>query len=220
MFGKDETALTRYVAGVVKKVVVDGLLGQYGTDNFLPRAGDSVQTFTRYAKAGYDLNVILPSDSWSRLAVLVAANKTSDTNAYYEAIKTVGVERRQDGETIIIDVSDAPEKFKASFAGFIEAGVVKTCGPNVAFELPKAKPQVTEADIVDMLSGTKRPDIDLAENKETVLSLVRSWVERAKNTMPRGAVTSEFGLWIRGGCPRVVFVPVTGKSVFRFCRQN
>lgn len=203
VFGKDETALTRYVAGVVKKVVVDGLLGQYGTDNFLPRAGDSVQTFTQYAKAGYDLNVILPSDAWTRLAVLVAENKSAGTNAYYEAIKTVGVKQRQDGEMIIIDVSDAPEKFKASFAAFIEAGVVKTCGPNVAFELPKAKPQVTEADIVDMLSGTKRPDIDLAENKEMVLSLVKSWVERAGSKMPRGAVTSEFGRWIKAVAPEL-----------------
>lgn len=203
VFGKDETALTRYVAGVVKKVVVDGLLGQYGTDNFLPRAGDSVQTFTQYAKAGYDLNVILPSDAWSRLAVLVAANKFAGTNVYYEAIKTVGVKQRQDGETIIIDVGDAPEKFKVSFAAFIEAGVVKACGPNVAFELPKAKPQVTEADIVDMLSGTKRPEIDLAENKETVLSLVKSWVERAGSKMPRGAVTSEFGLWIKDVAPEL-----------------
>lgn len=203
VFGKDETALTRYVAGVVKKVVVDGLLGQYGTDNFLPRAGDSVQTFTQYAKAGYDLNVILPSDAWSRLAVLVAANKSAGSNAYYEAIKTVGVKQRQGGETIIIDVSEAPEKFKVSFAAFIETGVVKTCGPNVAFELPKAKPQITEADIVDMLSGTKRPDIDLAENKETVLSLVRSWVERAGSKMPRGAVASEFGLWIKAVAPEL-----------------
>lgn len=203
VFGKDETALTRYVAGVVKKVVVDGLLGQYGTDNFLPRAGDSVQTFVQYAKAGYDLNAILPSDAWSRLAVLVAANKSAGTNAYYEAIKTVGVKQRQDGETIIIDMSDATEKFKASFAGFIEAGVVKTCGPNVAFELPKAKPQVTEADIVDMLSGTKRPDIDLAENKETVLSLVKVWVERAGGKMPSGAVNSEFGLWIKAVAPEL-----------------
>lgn len=203
VFGKDETALTRYAAGVVKKVVVDGLLGQYGTDNFLPRAGDSVQTFTQYAKAGYDLNVILPSDAWSRLAVLVAANKSAGTSAYYEAIKTVGVKQRQDGETIIIDVSDAPEKFKVSFAAFIEAGVVKTCGPNVAFELPKATPQVTEADIADMLSGTKRPDIDLAENKETVLSLVKSWVERAGSKMPRGAVSSEFGLWIKAVAPEL-----------------
>lgn len=203
VFGKDVTALTRYVAGVVKKVVVDGLLGQYGTDNLLPRAGDSVQTFTRYAKAGYDLNVILPSDVWSRLAVLVAANKSAGSNTYYEAIKTVGVKQRQDGETIIIDVSDAPEKFKASFAAFIEAGVVKACGPNVAFELPKAKPQITEADIVAMLAGAKRPEIDLAENKETVLSLVRSWVERARNTMPRGAVTSEFGLWIKAVAPEL-----------------
>lgn len=203
VFGKDVTALTRYVAGVVKKVVVDGLLGQYGTDNFLPRAGDSVQTFAQYAKAGYDLNVILPSDTWQRLAVLVAANKTAGTNAYYEAIKTVGVKQRQDGETIIIDVSDAPEKFKASFAGFIEAGVVKACGQNVAFELPKAKPQVTEADIVDMLSGTKRPDIDLAENKERVLSLVKSWVERAGSKMPRDAVTSDFGLWIKAVAPEL-----------------
>lgn len=203
VFGKDETALTRYVAGVVKKVVVDGLLGQYGTDNFLPRAGDSAQTFTRYAKAGYDLNVILPSDAWARLAVLVAANKSAGTSTYYEAIKTVGVKQRQDGETIIIDMSDAPEKFKVSFAAFIEAGVVKACGPNIAFELPKAKPQVTEADIVDMLSGTKRPDIDLAENKEKVLSLVKSWVERAVNKMPRGAVTSEFGLWIKAVAPEL-----------------
>lgn len=203
VFGKDETALTRYVAGVVKKVVVDGLLGQYGTDNFLPRAGDSVQTFTQYAKAGYDLNAILPSDAWSRLAVLVAANKSAGTSAYYEAIKTVGVKQRQDGETIIIDVSDATEKFKVSFAAFIEAGVVKTCGPNVAFELPKAKPQITEADIVDMLSGTKRSDINLAETKETVLSLVRSWVERAGSKMPRGAVTSEFGLWIKAVAPEL-----------------
>lgn len=203
VFGKDITALSRYVAGVVKKVVVDGLLGQYGTDNFLPRAGDSVQTFTQYAKAGYDLNVILPADAWQRLAVLVAANKLVGTSAYYEAIKTVGVKQRQDGETIIIDVGDAPEKFRVSFAAFIEAGVVRACGPNVAFELPKAKPQVTEADIVDMLSGTKRPDIDLAENKETVLSLVKSWVERAGSKMPRGAVTSEFGLWIKAVAPEL-----------------
>lgn len=203
VFGKDETALTRYVAGVVKKVVVDGLLGQYGTDNFLPRAGDSAQTFAQYAKAGYDLNVILPADVWQRLAVLVAANKLVGTSSYYEAIKTVGVKQRQDGETIIIDVSDAPEKFNVSFAAFIEAGVVKACGPNVAFELPKAKPQVTEDDIIDMLSGTKRPDIDLAENKETVLSLVKSWVERAGSKMPRGAVTSEFGLWIKAVAPEL-----------------
>ena len=203
VFGKDETALTRYVAGVVKKVVIDGLLGQYGTNNFLPRAGDSVQTFAQYTKAGYDLNAILPSDAWTRLAVLVAANKSAGTNAYYEAIKTVGVKQRLGGETIVIDVSDAPEKFKASFAGFIEAGVVKTCGPNVAFELPKAKPQVTEADIVDMLSGTKRPDIDLAENKETVLSLVKAWVEGAGSKMPSGAVTSEFGLWIKAVAPEL-----------------
>lgn len=203
VFGKDVTALTRYVAGVVKKVVIDGLQGQYGTDNFLPRSEDSVQTFSQYAKAGYDLNAILPSDKWFRLAVLVAANKSAGTNVYYEAIKTVGVKQRQDGETIIIDVGDAPEKFKVSFAGFIEAGVVKTCGPNVAFELPKAKPQVTEADIVDMLSGTKRSDIDLAENKETVLSLVRSWVERAGSKMPSGAATSEFGLWIKAVAPEL-----------------
>lgn len=203
VFGKDETALTRYVAGVVKKVVVDGLLGQYGTNNFLPRAGDSVQTFTRYAKAGYDLNAILPSDAWARLAVLVAANKSAGTSAYYEVIKTVGVKQRQDGETIIIDMSDAPEKFKVSFAAFIEAGVVKTCGPNVAFELPKAKPQITESDIVDMLSGTKHPDIDLAQNKETVLSLVKSWVERAGSKMPHGAATSEFGLWIKAVAPEL-----------------
>ena len=203
VFGKDVTALTRYVAGVVKRVVIDGLQGQYGTDNFLPRSEDSVQTFSQYAKAGYVLNDILPSDAWSRLAVLVAANKSAGTNAYYEAIKTVGVNQRQDGETIIIDVGDAPEKFKVSFAAFIEAGVVKACGPNVAFELPKAKPQVTEADIVDMLSGTKRPDIDLAENKEMVLSLVKSWVERAGSKMPRVAVTSEFALWIKAIAPEL-----------------
>lgn len=203
VFGKDETALTRYVAGVVKKVVVDGLLGQYGTDNFLSRAGDSVQTFNQYAKAGYDLNVILPSDSWSRLAVLVAANKSAGTNTYYESIKTVGVKQRQDGGTIVIDVSDAPEKFKVSFAAFIEEGVVKACGPNVAFELPKAKPKITEDDIVAMLAGAKRPEIDLAENKETVLSLVKSWVERAGSKMPRGAVTSEFGLWIKAAAPEL-----------------
>lgn len=203
VFGKDVSALTRYVAGVLKKVVVDGLLGQYGTNNFLPRAGDSVQTFAQYAKAGYDLNAILPSDQWFRLAVLVAANKQAGTNSYYEAIKTVGVKQRQDGETIIIDVSDAPEKFKTSFAGFIEAGVVKACGPNVAFELPKAKPQITEADIVDMLSGTKRPDIDLAENKETVLPLVKAWVERAGSKMPSGAVNNEFCLWIKAVAPEL-----------------
>ena len=203
VFGKDETALTRYVAGVVKKVVVDGLLGQYGTNVFLPRAGDSVQTFTQYAKAGYDLNVILPSDAWSRMAVLVAANKSADTNAYYESIKTVGVKQRQDGETIVIDVTEAPEKFKVSFAAFIEAGVVRACGPNVAFELPNAKPQITEDDIVAMLAGTKRPDVDLAENKETVLSLVKSWVERAGSKMPRNAVTSEFGLWIKAVAPEL-----------------
>lgn len=203
VFGKDEAAMTRYIAGVVKKVVVGGLLSQYGTDNFLPRAGDSAQTFTKYAKAGYDLNVILPSDAWQRLAVLVAANKSAGTNAYYEAIKTVGVKQRQDGETIIIDVSDAPEKFRGSFAAFIEAGVVKACGQNVAFELPKAKPQVTEADIVDMLSGTKRPDIDLVENKEAVLLLVKSWVERAGSKMPRDAAISEFGLWIKAVAPEL-----------------
>lgn len=197
VFGKDVTALTRYVAAVVKKVVIDGLQGQYGTDNFLPRSEDSVQTFSQYAKAGYDLNAILPSDQWFRLAVLVAANKQAGTSAYYEAIKTLGVKQRLDGETIVIDVSDAPEKFKVSFAAFIEAGVVKACGPNVAFELPKAKPQITEADIVDMLSGGKRPDINLAENKETILSLVKAWVERAGSKMPSGAVNSEFGLWIK-----------------------
>ena len=203
VFGKDVTALTRYVAGVVKKVVIDGLQGQYGTDNFLPRSGDSVQTFAQYAKAGYDLNVILPSDPWFRLAVLVAANKVVDTSAYFEAIKTVGVKQRQDGEKIIIDATDAPEKFKVSFADFIEAGVIKLCGTNVAFELPKAKPEITEADIVDMLSGTKRPDIDLAENKETVLSLVKTWIERAGSKMPRGATSSEFGLWIKAVAPEL-----------------
>ena len=203
VFGKDITALARYVAGVVKKVVIDGLQGQYGTDNFLSRSEDSVQTFSQYAKAGYDLNTILPSDQWFRLAVLVAANMRAGTSAYYEAIKTVGVKQRLGGETIVIDASDAPEKFKVSFAAFIEAGVVKACGPNVAFELPKAKPQVTEADIVDMLSGTKRPDIDLAENKETILSLVKAWVERAGSKMPRGAVNSEFGLWIKSVAPEL-----------------
>lgn len=203
VFGKDVTALTRYVAGVVKKVVIDGLQGQYGTDNFLPRSEDSVQTFSQYAKAGYDLDAILPSDQWFRLAVLVAANKQAGTSAYYEAIKTDGVNQRMDGEKIIIDVSDAPEKFKVSFAGFIEAGVVKSCGPNVAFELPKAKPQITEADIVDMLSGSKRPDIDLAENKETILPLVKAWVERAGSKMPSGAVSSEFGLWIKAVAPEL-----------------
>lgn len=203
VFGKDVTALTRYVAGVVKKVVIDGLQGQYGTDNFLPRAGDSVQTFAQYAKAGYDLNVILPSDPWFRIAVLVAANKQVGTSTYHEAIKTVGVKQRQDGETIIIDVGDAPEKFKVSFADFIEAGVIKPCGTNVAFELPKAKPEITEADVVDMLSGTKRPDIDLAENKETVLSLVKTWIERAGSKMPRGVASSEFGLWIKAVAPEL-----------------
>lgn len=202
-FGKDVSALTRYVAGVVKKVVIDGLQGQYGTDNFLPRSEDSVQTFSQYAKAGYDLNAILPSDKWFRLAVLVAANTRATTTAYYEAIKTVGVKQRLDGETIVIDVSDATEKFKVSFAAFIEEGVVKTCGPNVAFELPKAKPKITEADIITMLAGGKRPDIDLAENKETVLSLVKSWVESPRNTMPRGAATSEFGLWIKAVAPEL-----------------
>lgn len=203
VFGKDVTALTRYVAGVVKKVVIDGLQGQYGTDNFLPRAGDSVQTFAQYAKAGYDLNVILPSDPWFRIAVLVAANKQVGTSTYHEAIKTVGVKQRQDGEKIIIDVTDAPEKFKVSFADFIEAGVIKPCGTNVAFELPKAKPEITEADVVDMLSGTKRPDIDLAENKETVLSLVKTWIERAGSKMPRGVASSEFGLWIKAVAPEL-----------------
>lgn len=202
VFGKDEAALTRYVAGVVKKVVVDGLLGQYGTDNFLPRAGDSVQTFTRYAKAGYDLNVILPSDAWSRLAVLVAANKSAGTTAYYEAIKTVGVKQRQDGETIIIDVSDAPEKFKATFAAFIEAGVVKTCGANVAFELPKAKPEITEADIEDLFNGNSRKDINLAEDKEAVLAAVKQWSVRAK-TFPKNSIRGGFGLWIKAESPEV-----------------
>jgi hypothetical protein len=197
VFGKDVTAMTRYVAGVVKKVVIDGLQGQYGTDNFLPRSEDSVQTFDQYAKAGYDLNAILPSDQWFRLAVLVAANKQVGTSTYHEAIKAVGVKQRQDGEKIIIDVTDAPEKFKVSFADYIEAGVIKQCGTNVAFELPKSKPEITEADIVDMLSGTKRPDIDLAENKETVLSLVKTWIERAGSKMPRGATSSEIGLWIK-----------------------
>ena len=197
VFGKDVTALTRYVAGVVKKVVIDGLQGQYGTDNFLPRSEDSAQTFAQYAKAGYDLNAILPSDQWFRLAVLVAANKQVGTSTYHEAIKAVGVKQRQDGEKIIIDVTDAPEKFKVSFADYIEAGVIKQCGTNVAFELPKSKPEITEADIVDMLSGTKRPDIDLAENKETVLSLVKTWIERAGSKMPRGATSSEIGLWIK-----------------------
>lgn len=202
VFGKDETALTRYVAGVVKKVVVDGLLGQYGTDNFLPRAGDSVQTFTQYAKAGFDLNVILPSDTWSRLAVLVAANKSAGTNAYYEAIKTVGVKQRQDGETIIIDVSDAPEKFKVSFAAFIEAGVVKACGPNLAFELPRSKPEITESDIEDLLNGTARKDINLAEDKEAVLAAVKRWSVRAKK-FPQNSIGGEFGLWIKAEAPEV-----------------
>lgn len=202
VFGKDETALTRYVAGVVKKVVVDGLLGQYGTDNFLPRVGDSVQTFTRYDKAGYDINVILPADAWSRLAVLVAANKSAGTNAYYEAIKTVGVKQRQDGETIIIDVSDAPEKFKVSFAAFIEAGVIKPCGTNVAFELPKAKPEITEADIEDLFNGKGRKDINLAEDKDAVLAAVKQWSVRAK-TFPKNSIRGGFGLWIKAEAPEV-----------------
>lgn len=202
VFGKDVTALTRYVAGVVKKVVIDGLQGQYGTDNFLPRSEDSAQTLAQYAKAGYDLNVILPSDQWFRLAVLVAANKQAGTSAYYEAIKTVGVKQRLDGETIVIDVSDAPEKFGVSFAGFIEAGVVKVCGPNVAFELPKSKPEITEADIEDLFSGKGRKDINLAEDKEEVLAAVKRWSVRAK-TFPKNSIRGDFGLWIKAEAPAV-----------------
>lgn len=202
VFGKDEAALTRYVAGVVKKVVVDGLLGQYGTDNFLPRAGDSVQTFTQYAKAGYDLNGFLPSDAWTRLAVLVAANKSAGTNAFFEAIKTVGVKQRQDGEKIIIDVTDAPEKFKVSFADYIEAGVIKQCGTNVAFELPKSKPEITEADIEDLFNDKGRKDINLAEDKEAVLAAVKQWSVRAK-TFPKNSIRGGFGLWIKAEAPEV-----------------
>lgn len=202
VFGKDIAALSRYVSGVVKKVVVDGLLGQYGTDNFLPRAGDSIQTFAQYANAGYDLNVILPSDAWSRLAVLVAANKSAGTNAYYEAIKTVGVKQRLDSETIVIDVTEAPEKFKASFAHFIEAGVVKACGPNLAFELPRSKPEITESDIEDLFNGTARKDINLAEDKETVLAAVKRWSVRAKK-FPQNSIRGEFGLWIKAEAPEV-----------------
>ena len=73
------------------------------------------------------------------------------------------------------------------------------CCPRTA----ESKPQVTEADIVDMLSGTKRPDIDLAENKETILSLVKAWVEHAGSKMPSGAVNSEFGLWIKSVAPEL-----------------
>lgn len=202
VFGKDVTALTRYVAGVVKKVVIDGLQGQYGTDNFLPRSGDSAQTFAQYAKAGYDLNVILTSDQWFRLAVLVAANKVVDTSVYFEAIKTVGVKQRQDGEKIIIDVTDAPEKFKVSFADFIEAGVIKPCGTNVAFELPKSKPEITEADIEDLFNGKGRKDINLAKDKEAVLAAVKQWSVRAK-TFPKNSIGGDFGLWIKSEAPEV-----------------
>lgn len=202
VFGKDVTTMTRYVAGVVKKVVIDGLQGQYGTDNFLPRSGDSPQTFAQYAKAGYDLNVILPSDPWFRLAVLVAANKVVDTSAYFEAIKAVGVKQRQDGEKIIIDVTDAPEKFKVSFADFIEAGVVKLCGTNVAFELPKAKQEITEADIEDLFNGEGRKDINLAEDKEAVLAAVKQWTVRAKS-FPKNSIRGAFGLWIKAEAPEV-----------------
>lgn len=202
VFGKDVTALTRYVAGVVKKVVIDGLQGQYGTDNFLPRSGDSAQTFAQYAKAGYDLNVILPSDPWFRLAVLVAANKVVDTSAYFEAIKTVGVKLRLDGEKIIIDVTDASEKFKVSFADYIEAGVIKQCGTNVAFELPKSKPEITEADIEDLFNGKGRKDINYAEDKETVLAAVKQWSVRAK-TFPKNSIRGDFGLWIKAEAPEV-----------------
>lgn len=202
VFGKDEAAMTRYVAGVVKKVVVEGLLGQYGTDNFLPRAGDSVQTFTQYAKAGYDLNAILPPDQWLRLAVLVAANKVVDTSAYFEAIKAVGVKQRQDGEKIIIDVTDAPEKFKVSFADFIEAGVIKPCGTNVAFELLKSKPEITEADIEDLFNDKGRKDINLSKDKEAVLAAVKQWSVRAK-TFPKNSIRGYFGLWIKAEAPEV-----------------
>ena len=202
VFGKDEAALTRYVAGVVKKVVVDGLLGQYGTDNFLPRSEDSAQTFAQYAKAGYDLNAILPSDPWFRLAVLVAANKVVDTSAYFEAIKAVGVKQRQDGEKIIIDVTDAPEKFKVSFAVFIEAGVIKPCGTNVAFELPKSKPEITEADIEDLFNDKGRKDINLSKDKEAVLAAVKQWSVRAK-TFPKNSIRGGFGLWIKAEAPEV-----------------
>lgn len=202
VFGKDVTALTRYVAGVVKKVVIDGLQGQYGTDNFLPRSGDSTQTFAQYAKAGYDLNVILPSDPWFRLAVLVAANKVVGTSAYFEAIKAVGVKQRQDGEKIIIDVTDAPEKFKVSFADYIKAGVIKQCGTNVAFELPKEKQEITEADIEDLFSGNGRKDINLAEDKEAVIGAVKQWSVRAK-TFPKNSIRGDFGLWIKAEAPEV-----------------
>lgn len=202
VFGKDVTALMRYVAGVVKKVVIDGLQGQYGTDNFLPRSEDSVQTFAQYAKAGYDLNAILPSDTWFRLAVLVAANKVVGTTAYFESIKTVGVKQRMDGEKIIIDVSDAPEKFKVSFADFIEAGVIKACGTNVAFELPKAKPEITESDIEDLFNGKGRKDINLSEDKEAVLAAVKRWSVRAKK-FPQNSIRGDFGLWIKAEAPEV-----------------
>lgn len=202
VFGKDVTALTRYVAGVVKKVVIDGLQGQYGTDNFLPRSGDSAQTFAQYAKAGYDLNAILPSDQWFRLAVLVAANKVVDASAYFEAIKAVGVKQCQDGEKIIIDVTDASEKFKVSFADYIEAGVIKPCGTNVAFELPKAKPEITEADIEDLFNGKGRKDINLAEDKDAVLAAVKQWSVRAK-TFPKNSIRGVFGLWIKAEAPEV-----------------
>lgn len=202
VFGKDVTALTRYVAGVVKKVVIDGLQGQYGTDNFLPRSGDSAQTFAQYANAGYDLNVILPSDPWFRLAVLVAANKVVDTSAYFEAIKTVGVKQRQDGEKIIIDVTDAPEKFKVSFADYIEAGVIKPCGTNVAFELPKSKPEITESDIEDLFNGKGSKDINLAKDKEAVLAAMKQWSVRAKS-FPKNSIRGDFGLWIKAEAPEV-----------------
>lgn len=202
VFGKDVTALTRYVAGVVKKVVIDGLQGQYGTENFLPRSEDSAQTFAQYAKAGYDLNVILPSDPWFRLAVLVAANKVVGTSAYFEAIKAVGVKQRQDGVKVIIDVTDAPEKFKVSFADFIEVGVIKQCGTNVAFELPKSKPEITEADIEDLFNSNGRKDINLAEDKEAVLAAVKRWSVRAK-TFPKNSIRGDFGLWIKAEAPEV-----------------
>lgn len=202
VFGKDVTALTRYVAGVVKKVVIDGLQGQYGTDNFLPRSEDSVQTFNQYAKAGYDLNAILPSDTWFRLAVLVAANKVVGTTAYFEAIKTVGAKQRMDGEKIVIDVSDAPEKFKVSFADYIEAGVIKLCGTNVAFELPKAKPEITESDIEDLFNGKGRKDINLSEDKEAVLAAVKRWSVRTKK-FPQNSISGDFGLWIKAEAPEV-----------------
>ena len=73
---------------------------------------------------------------------------------------------------------------------------------NVAFELPKSKPEITEADIEDLFNSNGRKDINLAEDKEAVLAAVKRWSVRAK-TFPKNSIRGDFGLWIKAEAPEV-----------------